>query len=409
MPVPPGNPRGTSLASQGVFDLADPQTMDNPYPAYRWLRDEAPVHLWRLKGHPREGIWLVSRYSDVGALLADDRCSKRGGTVGIEDSLPPMLMFLDPPEHSRIRKPVVTAFSPRRVEMLQDAIAEKVEELIAPIIAGVEVDVVETVALPLPLVAICRLLGVPVSDSDFLHEVTGRILDGEDAASAVDKSETARDEEELLAYMRALVERRQLVPSPDLLSALLHPDEGVGALSPDQAALMGIQLFVNGHETTVNLIGTALLYLLRHRAQWESLCEDPSLADSAVEEALRFDAPNQRSGARYAVEDLEFAGGSVPAGAQVAGVIGAANRDERAFDRPDDFDITRDPNPHLSFGRGRHRCPGASLTRAEVAEVLRQLAQGAPDLQLMDPAPRYKPNSFDRGLTSLTVRRDVHV
>ena len=387
-----------------MFDLADRETIANPYPAYRWLRDESPLYLWEIDGHPREGIWLLSRYEDVRGLLADDRCSKRGESVGLEDPTPPILMFLDQPEHSRLRKPVVSAFSPARVEKLREAVAEEVEQLVAPVVAGDAVDVVEAVAVPLPMVTICRLLGVPVSDSGILHELTRRILDGTDSATGFDESETVRGGEEMTAYFSSLVEERHVNPRDDLLSALMHVDD-VTPLLPAEATLMGIQLLVNGHETTSNLIGTALLHLLRHREQWERLAEDPGLAHSAIEEALRFDAPTQRSSPRFALEDLEFSGGTVPAGAQVAGVIAAANRDERAFDRSDEFDITRDPNPHLSFGRGRHRCPGSALTRVEVAEVLRQLAIHAPDLDLVDPAPPYKPHSFDRGLSSLTVRR----
>ena len=387
-----------------MFDLADRETIANPYPAYRWLREESPLYLWKIDGHPREGIWLVSRYEDARALLADDRCSKRGDSVGLEEQTPPIMMFLDPPEHSRIRKPVISAFSPARVESLRGAIAEEVEQLIAPIVSGDAVDVVDAVALPLPLVTICRLLGVPVADGGLLHELTRRILDGTDSATGFDDSETAVGEKEMTAYFLSLVEERSIDPRDDLLSALMHVEEATPLL-PHETVLMGIQLLVNGHETTSNLIGTALLHLLRHREQWEQLVETPDLAELAIEEALRFDAPTQRSSARFALEDLEFSGGTVSAGAQVAAVIGSANRDERAFDRPDEFDITRDPNPHLSFGRGRHRCPGSALTRVEVAEVLRQLALRAPDLDLVDRAPPYKAHSFDRGLISLTVRR----
>lgn len=387
-----------------MFDLSAPETISDPYAAYRWLRDESPVHFWELEGHPLGGMWLVSRYEDVRSVLADDRCSKRGEAVGLDDPSPPILMFLDPPEHSRIRRPAVSAFTGRRVAKLGEVIAEDVNSLIEPIVAGDTVDVIEQVALPLPLHTICRLLGAPTSDAELLHGLTRRILDGTDAAGGLDESETVRADAELHAYMRELVESRRHDPSDDLLSALISP-QGDAALSTEEAARMGTQLLVNGHETTVNLIGTSLFHLLHNRHEWERLVADPGMSAQAVEEALRFDAPNQRSSARFALEDLEFELGTVPAGSQVSAVIASANRDERKFGEPDVFDITRQPNPHLSFGHGRHHCPGSALTRAEVSQVLRQLARAAPDLELADPQPPYKPNSFDRGLMSLPVRR----
>lgn len=387
-----------------MFDLSAPETIADPYAAYRWLRDEAPVHFWELEGHPRGGMWLVSRYEDVRSVLADDRCSKRGEAVGLDDPSPPILMFLDPPEHARMRRPAVSAFTGRRVAELGEVIAGDVNRHIEPIVAGETVDVIEQVALPLPLHTICRLLGAPTSDAELLHGLTRRILDGTDAASG-DESETVRAEAELHTYMRELIESRRRDPSDDLLSALISSQGDAPALTTEEAARMGTQLLVNGHETTVNLIGTGLLHLLRNRREWERLVADPGLAAQAVEEALRFDAPNQRSSARFALEDLEFEFGRVPAGSQVSAVIGSANRDERKFDAPDVFDITRQPNPHLSFGHGRHHCPGSALTRAEVAQVLSQLARAAPDLELAAAEPLYKRNSFDRGLVSLPVRR----
>lgn len=388
-----------------MFDLSAPETIADPYAAYRWLRDESPVHFWELEGHARGGMWLVSRYEDVRSVLADDRCSKRGETVGLDDPSPPILMFLDPPEHARIRRPTVSAFTGRRVAELGEVIAEDVNRLIEPIVAGETVDVIEQVALPLPLHTICGLLGAPTTDAELLHGLTRRILDGTDAAGGLDESETVRAEAELHAYMRELVESRRRDPSDDLLSALTSSQGDATALSTEEVARMGTQLLVNGHETTVNLIGTGLFHLLRNRHEWERLVADPGLAAQAVEEVLRFDAPNQRSSARFALEDLEFEFGTVPAGSQVSAVIASANRDERKFDAPDVFDITRQPNPHLSFGHGRHHCPGSALTRAEVSQVLGQLARTAPDLELAASEPLYKPNSFDRGLMSLPVRR----
>lgn len=388
-----------------MVDLADPDTIQDPYPAYRWLRDEAPVHLWERDGHPRDGIWLVSRHADVRALVADDRLTKRAERVGLEPGVPPILMFLDPPEHTRLRRFAAATFTRRQVERLRDEVEREVAVIAKPLVGGATVEVVADLATPLPLHTIMRLLGVPLGEGAELHALARRIADGTDAANANGAGADVSAEEEFITRMAQHVARTARDPGDDLTSALLEERDGDARLTEQDVTMLCVQLLVNGHETTVNLIGTALWSLLSHRDQWERLVADPSLAPRAVEECLRFQAPTQRSSERYALEDIEVAGTTIAAGSQVSGLIGSANRDERVFDRPDELDITRDPNAHLSFGHGRHHCPGSALTRLEVTAVLAHLATHAPDIDVVGDPPRCRPNSFDRGLESLTLAR----
>ncbi len=386
-----------------MVDLADANTIQDPYPTYRWLRDQAPVHLWELDDHPRDGIWLVSRHADVRALVADDRLTKRPERVGLEPDVPPILMFLDPPEHTRLRRFAAATFTRRQVERLRGAVTEEVTALAAPLVEGATVDIVSDLATALPLHTIMRLLGVPLAEGPELHALSRRIMDGTDAASTGGGDVPA--EEEFVARMAEHVARTARTPGEDLTSALLAERDGEARLTEHDVTMLCVQLLTNGHETTVNLIGTALWSLLSRREQWERLVADPGLAPRAVEECLRFEAPTQRSSGRYALEDITVAGTTIGAGAQVSGLIGSANRDERVFDRPDDLDITRDPNPHLAFGHGRHHCPGSALTRLETTAVLAHLAAHASDLAVVGGPPRYRHNSFDRGLESLVLSR----
>lgn len=383
-------------------DLSDPATIQDPYPAYAWLREHAPVHRWELDAHPRGGMWMVSRHADARALMADDRCTKRGARVGVEEvGVPPIMMFLDPPEHTRVRRPAAATFTRRRVAALRDEVAADVARLVAPLVDGAAVDVVAEVATPLPLDTIIRLLGLRLEDGPRLHELTTRILDAVDAATSDDASDAEAADAVLQRHMRDHVADRRARPADDLTSAMLAQPE----LGDTDVALLCAQLLVNGHETTVNLIGTGLWTLLSHRDQWERLVADPGLVDGAVEECLRFEAPNQRTSSRFTLEDVEVAGVTIPAGEQVTCLIGAANRDAAVFEVPDAVDVGRAPNPHLTFGHGRHHCPGAALTRLEFGELLRHLVTHAPDLEVVGGPPRYRPNSFDRGLEALVLRR----
>lgn len=376
--------------------------LDDPYPTYARLRETEPVAWWELPHHPRGGMWMLSRYDDVRAMLVDARTTKVAARVGIDDvGPPPILMFLDPPEHTRVRKPTVAAFTRHRIAALRPGIERAVDTLLEPLRDGATYDVVASLARPLPLDTISELLGVPESDRPHLQEVTDRLLDATDAAADAPPGAEEAAEQELVAHVAALVQRLAASPGDDLLSALLTAPDG--ALDVHDVTMMGVQLLVNGHSTTVNLIGTALFHLLRHREQWARLVADPGLVPDAVQECLRHDSPNQRTSGRFTLEPLTYAGVTIEAGQGIGGWLGAANRDPDRFDRPDELDVTRQPNPHLAFGQGLHRCPGAALTQLEVAVVLERLVTTVPDLALVEERPTYLRNSFDRGLTRLLV------
>lgn len=384
-----------------VHDLSSDSFLQDPYPTYARLREEEPVSFWELPTHPRGGLWMLSRYQDVRALLADGRTTKVAARAGIEEpGPPPILMFLDPPEHTRIRRPAVAAFTRHRVESLRESVERAVDAAVEPLLDSGSIDLVAGLARPLPLDTVSELLGVPPTDRPYLEEVTERLLDATDAATNAPPGAEEAAEADLVEYFAGHAARLARTPGADLLSALLISPDG---LSVDEVALLGVQLLVNGHATTVNLIGTAVHHLLSHRKQWERLVADPTLIPSAVEECLRFDSPNQRTSARFTLEPVTYAGITIDAGQGIGGWLGAANRDPARFQRPDELDVGRRPNQHLAFGHGLHRCPGAALSQLETQVVLERLTTRTPGLELVDDRPDYRRNSFDRGLASLTV------
>jgi cytochrome P450 PksS len=312
------------------------------------------------------------------------------------------MLDLDGPDHARLRALVHKAFTPRLVERLQARIQTLADELLDRGWHDGRLELVGSYALPLPTIVIADLLGIPVSDRQQFHRWSSRMV----------SMSTARDV--LLAipaawlflrYLRRLVARRRTRPSNDLLSALLRAEAAGDRLSEDELLAMVVLLLIAGHETTVNLIASGTLALLEHPDQLYRLRCQPDLIASAVEELLRFTSPLDIATERYVLEDLELAGVSIPRGSLVLAVLGAANRDERRFPRPDTLDLARAPNPHLAFGQGPHYCLGAPLARLEGQIAIGTLVRRLPELRLAVPpgALRWRRGVFLRGLERLPV------
>ncbi|RRO16065.1 cytochrome P450 [Saccharopolyspora rhizosphaerae] len=333
-------------------------------------------------------VWVITRYDDARAALADPRLAKdfrrtrevvstKAGAAGspFNDDLSEQMLNLDPPDHTRLRKLVVKAFTTRRVEALRPRVEEITAELLDGADTSGEVDLLDVLAFPLPIRVICELLGVDESRRDDFRHWTNTLLD------ASDEEAKAAAAAAMAAYLAELTAAKRQQPADDLLTALIEVSEDEDRLSETELISMVFLLLVAGHETTVNLIGNGVLALLRNPEQWAALVEDPDRVTGAVEEALRFDGPVMHGTFRHTTAAVTFGGVEIPAGEIVWVGLASANHDPEKFPEPDAFDITRDSHGHLAFGHGIHFCLGAQLARMEAQIALRQLAERFPGLR----------------------------
>ena len=397
-----------------VFNPLDPAFRIDPYAVYRRLREEAPVH------ESPFGAWVFSRYADCMAVLRDHRSSSDARNSeafanaveqGLFDADQQALngtqsfLFLDPPDHTRLRGLVSKAFTPKVVERLRPRIQELVDELLDRVAEKGSLEVIEDLAYPLPVNVICELLGVPPEDHVTFREWSreaARSLDPVEALSAEEVEQRRRVGDQFSQYFLSLIQKRRGDPGDDLLSALIAAEEAGDSLTEDELLATCILLLIAGHETTVNLIGNGTLALLRHPDQLDKLKDDPSLAQSAVEELLRYDPPVQMTG-RTALEEMEVGGETIRKGQQAILLLGSANRDPDQFPDPERLDITRANIHHAAFGFGIHFCLGSPLARVEGEIAFRTLVRRFSGLELLTEAPEYKENIVLRGLQSLPV------
>ncbi len=394
------------------IDLMDPVLRADPHPTYHRLRAEAPLQ--EITG-PDGPELLLTRHDDCVAVLRDPRWSSSPthaetegevasplrSAVGAADL--PVLLFMDPPDHTRLRRLVSKAFTPRTVERLRPRITSIFDDLVSAAAERGQIEVISELAYPLPVTVICELLGVPLADRDGFSGWSAdasRLLDGVIPDDQMQQGLLAVMQ--FMNYFNQLFEDRRRNPGDDLISHLLAVEDDGDALTHEELLATVLLLFVAGHETTMNLIGNGLFQLLTHRDQYARLADDPMLAPSAVEECLRYDGPVHLTG-RIATEDLHIGDLPVPAGRQVVALLAAANRDPAAFDDPDRFDVARSDNHHLTFSHGMHYCLGAALARVEGQVVLGGLAARWPDMELIDPAPRRREHFVLRGFESLPV------
>ncbi len=415
-------PAAPSLApeSDGDFDLLMPLrsagSLENPYPVYQLLRTVHPVLRVPVPDFDGPGVWLLTRYRDVHAVLKDNRFSvdrMRAPLIRENlDRLPAFIqqsargmrsiLIMDPPDHTRVRKLVNKAFTPKRVAALRP----RIEALVAAELDAVQdepdFDLIHDLAEPLPAIVIAELLGVPAEDHRQFREWSSTLIAAIAARSDAERQRAMGAGQNLLGYLADVIEKRRREPRDDLISAMIHAQEESDVLTDPELLATCNLLLLAGHETTTNLIGNGTLALLRERDQLERLRADPGLVPTAVEELLRYDGPVQAT-IRVATEDLPIGDQIVPEGSLLLVSIGGANRDPDVFDDPDRLDVARDPNPHLSFGFATHFCLGAPLARLEAQVAIGQLIARFPTLELIDDAPEYRPNPVLRGLKELRI------
>ena len=387
--------------------LSDRMAQD-PYPVYAALRARDPVHRSRLIN-----AWMFTRHSDVDAILRDHRHfgnDPREGTLSPRQRamLPPAdeftMLFLDPPDHTRLRALVNKAFTPKAVNALEPPIRGIMATLLDDIEDPGGFDLMQAVAQPLPVIVIAEMLGVPPEDRPqfkIWSAQRARLL--EPTISRREREAGAAASKAFDAYFRSIVEARRAEPRDDILSALVQAEDEGERLTERETLNMLRLLLIAGNETTANLIGNGFLALLRNPGQLLRLRDDPGLIPSAVEELLRFDSPVQTD-FRRVLADCEVNGFPVRKRDNIVVLLGAANRDPEMFENPDRLDVGRDQRAHLSFGRGIHHCLGAPLARLEGRIALEMLLDRFPEIGLATDRPRFRKSIVLRGLESLPLR-----
>jgi pimeloyl-[acyl-carrier protein] synthase len=408
--------------SQDVLEFNPflPEVHADPYPQYERLRRLEPVHPGLMPG-----VWILTRYADCQAVLKDaERFGSdarkgelfqqfrqmQGGTERFfERDEARSMLFLDPPDHDRLRRIVSKAFTARVVEGMRPHIHEIVDGLLDAIEerGPGEFDLVADLAYPLPIVVICEMLGVPPEDQDRFRRWSADVvlsLDPIMDLSVMDKAEAASMA--LREYFGELVAARRAHPRSDLLTGLIAAEEQGERLNQEELLTTCVLLLVAGHETTVNLISNGVLALLRNRDQWERLragVDRPGVLRTAVEELLRYDSPVQFTG-RTVLADVEIGGVAIRRGQELVCIVGAANRDPDQFPDPDRLDIGREENRHLAFSGGIHFCLGAPLARTEAQVLFGELVRRLPDLELAGGELEWRETITLRGLKRLPVR-----
>jgi cytochrome P450 len=396
-------------------DLFAPEVIADPYAYFGRLRETDPMH-W----NPRAEMWIVTRYEDLvwlvrhhelfsSAVIKTDRrpphppIDAEDGPLfdRVKEFRSDQLVEHDRPGHLSMRSAVHGYFTPQAMEGWRPFVRAAVAELLDEAAPHGRMDVLEALAAPLPVRVITQMMGVPEEDREHLRHLADRLL-------YINRGEPNRMKllmegiEGMIDYVSPKVDERAATPSDDFISVLASAEKE-GVFTRHQVLVNTALLLLAGHETTMNLICNGTLALIRHPDQWERLRADPAgAARTATEECLRYDPP-VKSTQRIAAQDVERHGKTIRQGDRIRWIMAAANRDPRAFDDPDRFDIRRKPNPHVSFGAGIHYCLGASLARIEGQEVFRALAERFESLRLETEELEYAPSIQFRSLTALPV------
>ncbi len=399
-----------SEPSLSLYHLLDPNVLANPYPLYRQLRMEDPVH-W----DPYLHAWVASRYADVVKVLqrfsaARTPTPEQLTALGLSELNPiarvlvRQMLFLDPPSHTRLRALAAAAFTPPRAEALRSHIQEITDSLIDAVLPRGRMDVIADLANPLPATVTAEMMGVPVADRDQLKvwskdfsEMLGNFQHNPDRAALMLKTI-----EEMTAYFRARLREQERQPREGVMHALMTAEIDGDRLSEEEVIANSIITMTGGQDTTTNLIGNGLLSLLRHPGELARLRADPSLLPSAIEELLRYESPIQYT-TRLAPADVELGGTLIRKRQAVIALMGAANRDPEHFPDPDRLDITRRDNRHLAFSWGAHYCFGAPLARLEGQIALSTILRRLPNLALEPARLVWRGNMAFRGLEALPV------
>jgi cytochrome P450 len=402
---------GESDPSLSLFHLLNPEVLGNPYPLYRRLRSQDPVH-W----DPFLHAWVITRYADVVTVLRDfsaertpspEYLSEMGLSAfnPIAQVLIKQMLFKDAPAHTRLRGLASKAFTPARVALLREHIQQIADRLIDAVLPAGHMDVIADFAGPLPAIVTAEMMGVPTEDHEMLKKLSADFAEllGNFQHNPDHMQIGLRAVETMTAYFRSAIEERRLEPGTGLVDALMAAEVNGDRLTEEEVIANCIITMVGGQETTTNLIGNGLVALLRHPEEMQKLRTTAALIPSAVEELLRFESPTQHTG-RMAQEDIELGGKTIRKRQAVIAVMGAANRDPERFPDPDQLDLERSDNRHLAFGWAAHFCFGAPLARIEGQIAFETLLRRLPELAL-EPAPlAWRTNLALRGLTALPVR-----
>jgi cytochrome P450 len=400
-----------TVHSGPLFDPLAPDFIRDPYPYYRRLRTEDPMHVSPF------GAFVASRHAEVSLVLRDkrfgkdfiERTKRRYGPSAMQEpifrSMSHWMLQQDPPDHTRLRGLVAKAFTARRVEDMRPRIQQVVDQTIDAVIGRRQMDLIEDFAFRLPVTIICDMLGIPEEHREVFYRSSrdgGRLLDPVPLSRAeIDQANASNAMAQM--YFQQLFELRRRNPGNDLTTQLVQAEEDGSKLSNEELTANIILLFGAGHETTVNLIGNGLLALHRNPDQLALLKANPSLVTNAIEEFLRYDSSVQLTG-RVTLEEIEDLGGkTIPKGETVLCLLGSANRDPAVYpDRPEQLDVTRPNVKPLSFGGGIHHCLGAQLARIEAEIAIATLLRRLPDLRLDDADnPEWRPTFVLRGLKRL--------
>ncbi len=386
------------------YDPTSWEIQENPYPVYRWLRDEAPVYC-----NEQMGFWALSRFEDVWDATLDWQTftSTHGPTLEEVKSPLPIMISMDPPQHTRVRALVAKAFTPRRVAEIEPAVRELTRERLAGLEPGMQIDLFEQLASSMPMDVISTMLGVPAEQRDHVRHLTNQMMHREPGELEVSER-TVQIGTELIAIFSDLIAARRREPEDDLISALigatLDGEDGKPTSLTDEE-LLGFCLLLGsaGHETTARLICNSAVTLARHPDQRRELAASPQLLPGAVEEFLRYDPPSQVQG-RWSTRPVELHGVTIPADRRVLLLTGAAQRDPRQYDDPDRFDIHRKLDRQLSFGYGQHLCLGKSLARQECRVAFEEILARFPDYEVDEDNLVWAHNNNVRGYAKVPMR-----
>ncbi|MFC8640692.1 cytochrome P450 family protein [[Kitasatospora] papulosa] len=384
----------------------DPRFLQDPYPTYAAMRSACPVQAVA-SGSGGRLSYLVTGYAEAREALADARLSKdtsaffagKESKRRLHPAVAHNMLSSDPPEHTRLRKLVTKAFTTGAVAELRPFIARVSDDLLDQWPVGEPFDFVTGLAVPLPVIVICELLGVPDEDWPDIQRWSGELF----AAGQPEVIDAASHS--LAVYMTDLIAAKRRRPGKSLLDRLISARDGHDRLSEEELVSLAVLLLVAGHETTTNFLGNATLSLLQHPAELDRLRRNPDDIPTVLDELLRFDSPVSTATFRYTTEAITLDGTDIPTGAPVLVALGAANRDPERFPSPDQLDANRDAAGHLAFGHGIHRCVGAPLAKAEAEIALRAVLTRFPGLRLAVPPDQlqWRHARLVRGLASLPV------
>lgn len=396
------------------YNPFDPAVAENPYPYYRQLRDEAPLY-----EVPALGAFAVSRHADVSAVMRDASTFSSSAVHSVLGSgrapdaelltadereyyATPLMIASDAPKHTQMRTLVSRGFTPRRIARLEDRIRQVTTGLLDSVDPE-DVDVIESLAVPLPVVVIAEMLGVDSSMVSEFRRWSDAVIDGISGTTDEGRNAALEPTRQLHNHIAEIAEDRKKYPREDLISVLVKAEGQHEVLNSYELLGFVTLLLVAGNETTRNLIANTICALSEHPKQLQRVVEDRSLISNLVEEGLRYDSPFQAF-VRTATRDVDFYGITVPEGALIMPIWASANRDERQFENPDEFDVGRDCRGHIAFGLGAHFCLGASLARLEARVVFEELLTRFSRFDRLHHELTHSPSWAVRALTSLHIR-----